>query len=222
MTEAKPDYSNRPANFSDTTEALQVEIAHLADEGAAGLQRAVKEHRLIADELDEIDGPLRAFVAPKEPNTRFLVSPGRVVSFRSEQSPTGKRDMDREGDVWAVFTSSICATRDPEVIGWCEAHAGDEELHQEWHHERGTRARDCGVDVGLCRDADWEATGEWAELKVLQTATSRRPQQLPSNYNVDRLFKHLTPGRTGTGESETVNNAVEASRNADRERTKGR
>ncbi len=228
--EATPVYSgNVVPTYTETNVEADADSYRSADEAVAALKNAMRT-RKIRNELDE---DLRIFVSPLEPNTTFLVKPGKMLSFPDPNSPRGKKDMEREGDVWAEFHSGICATRDDEVIEWCEAHSGDADLHTLYHSkmaEDGTKrvsARECGVDVGLCRDIDWPATPGWAELKSLQMPTARRGASLPATMDVDKLFARIPAGVSlGTGAdggvSDTISKAGVAARAADRQRTRGR
>ena len=220
-------------DFREMEDASNESSYSAADDAAEGLKAAIKKGR-IRNELEE---DMRVFVAPLEPNTRFLVHAGRVIWFRDPSSPTGKKDYEREGDAWAEFHSGICASDDEVVIEWCRAHAGDAELHKMYHDEqialwqeagdknlaKPPTARDCGVDVGLCREIGDESVPAWAEMKVLQHPTSRRSAYLPANMDLDAMFRRLKPvGVMPDADKSRLAMAGEAAVNAERERTRGR
>lgn len=189
-----------------------------ADAAAANLQSSIREKR----SRNELDADLRVFVAPQEPNTKFLVKAGQMDRIRMSND-LGYRDLNRDlggGDVWAEFHSGICATRDADVVAWCEGHSGNAEAHQAFHAEQGTDARTCEVDTGLCRDADWEATPAWADMKALQQPTARRAAYIPVSTDVDRLFNRISGAVRGSdrGAGERMQEAVDATRAADAER----
>ena len=107
----------------------------------------------------------RAFVAPVEQNTRFLVKPGQVSQIRDPNSPTGQRDAMRVGDKFAQFTGGTLVTDDPDIIAWCEAH---EEI---------------------CRDAELSSTVIWYNLKLGQTPLATQDPSLPSSIDIDGLMR---------------------------------
>jgi len=127
----------------------------------------------------------RIFVSPQHPGERFLVTSGVIRWFPDPNSPSGKREFQREGDVWAKFSAGICATLDPLVIDWCEAHSGDAIAHQEYHKVKSQSPRDCTVPVGLCRDGSLPGVNTWAELKAKQVPTSRSPATIDPTIDID-------------------------------------
>jgi hypothetical protein len=110
------------------------------------------------------DDGYRTFVAPVEKNTRFLAKAGEMVFFRDPNSPIGKREVAREGDVWVVFTNGIVTTKDPIVIAWCEA------------------------NPDICRDANDPRAKNWADLKERQVPTASREALLDRGMDVDELL----------------------------------
>jgi len=161
--------------------------------------KAVKEKGV---KLDPIPG-LRVFISPQHPNTSFLVKGGTVVSFRDPNSPTGKRDVSRDGDIWAEFHNGVLATDDPEVIAWCEAHGPYADAHVAYHKEKGTDPRRCQVRVGLCCDASNPMAEAWAEFKAAQVPLANREATMPPGIDVDKILTggQLSGHTGGAGEA---------------------
>lgn len=154
---------------------------------------------------DPIPG-LRVFISPQHPNTSFLVKGGTLVTFRDPNSPTGKRDVSRDGDggdIWAEFHNGVLATDDPEVIAWCEAHGPYADLHVAYHKEKGTDPRRCQVRVGLCCDASNPMAEAWAEFKSAQVPLANREATMPPGIDVDKILTggQLTGHTGGQGEA---------------------
>lgn len=211
-------------NFATTSEELQAEAFRKADAAAAGLADSIRDRRVAKSAFDE---DLRIFVAPLEPNTSFMVKPGTMHSINF-QNDLGRRDLARDlngtEDTWAVFTQGVCASRDPDTIAWLEAHCGDEEAHETYHREINplVQARNCEATYGLCRDATWDGTSAWADMKALQQPTSRRNAHIPMSTNVDHLFKHAGGAAVvaeAGSEVSRIDNVVRSARNADKDRS---
>lgn len=208
-------------NYGTISAEDQAESMRKAEAATSGLQAALKRGAL----ANPVDEDLRVFVAPLEPNTKFLVKPGKL-DRRTFNNDYGSRDFSRDAgmadgvmDVWAEFHFGVLATRDPEVVAWCEAHSGDDDMHAEYHSGHPIPARQCEVDHGLCRDANWAATPAWADMKSLQHPTSRRNAYIPTSTDVDKIFKNMAAPvehRGDTGDSYAK--AAQAARNADSER----
>ena len=182
-----------------------------AAKAAEGIKAARKEGRV----PDPIPG-LRVFICPQHPNTSFLIKAGVVLSFKDPNSPTGRRDTAREGDIFADFHNGVLATDDPEVIAWCEAHGPYEDAHVVYHREKGTNPRQCQARVGLCCDASNEMAEAWAEFKSAQIPLANREATMPPGIDVDKILTggQLT-GHTG-GEGEALVRAAKATGRAGR------
>lgn len=105
----------------------------------------------------------RVFVSPQQKDTSFLVKPGTLVSFRDPNSPTGTRDVRRDGDIWAVFTGGYLVTSDSLVIAWAEAHPD------------------------ICRDARDPRTAAWAALKERQMPAGNREALIEPSMDIDGI-----------------------------------
>ncbi len=163
------------------------EAARLADVSAKateGLKEAMASGRI----MTEPSVGLRTFLSPTEPNTQFLVRPGKLISFPDPNSPTGRRDSHRDGDIWATFSGGVCVSRDPIIIEWLEAHAGDRDAWLAYHARYGSNPREDSVPYNLCRDIRTENVEAWAEMKALQVPTSRRAATLSPGLDVDKVF----------------------------------
>jgi len=178
---------------------------------AEGMKAARKEGRV----PDPIPG-LRVFISPQHPNTSFLIKAGTVISFRDPNSPTGKRDTAREGDIWAEFHSGVLATDDPEVIAWCEAHGPYADLHVAYHKEKGTDLRQCQAQVGLCCDASNPMAEAWAEFKSAQIPLANREATMPPGIDVDKILTGGTLTEHTGGEGERLVRAAKATGKAGR------
>jgi hypothetical protein len=192
-------------------EALAQASATIAaqEKAAEGIKEAARSGRRPPPETT-----LRVFLCPKEPNTTFLVKAGAMVSFRDPNSPTGKRDAQRDGDIFARFVNGVLATDDPVVIEWCEGHGPDAEAHKEYHRKVGTNARACTVGHGLCCDAQNPQAEVWAEFKSAQVPTATREATMPTGIDVDAILTGgQLKGHTG-GEGTRLVQAAEATRKA--------
>lgn len=112
-------------------------------------------------EQTEAASKIRTFVSPLHPNTRFLVRAGEVQQVRDPNSPTGMRDMLRQGDKWAVFSSGILQTDDPEIIAWAESHPE------------------------ICRDVNDRLTPLWVQLEEARTPKAWRDATLDPTVSLD-------------------------------------
>ena len=173
--------SEAPTYRLDEVVAAQVRGAfETAKQAAANLRNDAVLGKVARDE----NAP-RIFVSPQHPGEKFLVAAGVLRWFPDPNSPSGKREFQREGDVWAKFAAGICATADPLVIDWCEAHSGSAESHQEYHKVKNQNPRDCTVPVGLCRDGSLPGVNTWAELKGKQVPTSRSGATIDPTIDLD-------------------------------------
>lgn len=151
---------------TDAAPATQEEIdaaaaSHEADQEAAdALEKAKEQEKL---DLPDIEG-YRGFVAPVERNTRFLAVRGEVVQLRDQNSATGKRDTQRQGDKWVEFHNGSFTTSDPDLIKWCEEHPN------------------------ICRDSADPKTSLWFQIRFAQTKTSRRNPSLGAEANIDAFL----------------------------------
>lgn len=234
------DITDEHPNFqTDEGEGWEARSAS-GDEAANALRAAVRAGHF----RNELDADLRIFTAPNDKETKFLIFGGEVIWFRDTNAPLGRKDVDRgekeiptssgeyvhiDGDVWAEFHGGICATRDPLVIEWLEAHSGDQDRHEEYFEKYapyfkalGINSRTDPVEVGLCRDCDNPATPMWAELKGLTVPTSRRSAQLPVSMDLDKMFNRLDTFVGDTDEGERVKRAVKNARAADESRNRGK
>jgi len=184
--------------------AAQVEARNAATAAAAaGIEQAKKAGK----------GPpplrgVRVFICPQQPNSLFLVKAGTVISFRDPNSPTGKRDASREGDIWAEFIEGVLSSDDPEVIAWCEAHSVDEALHQVYHRERGQKS--CPIKTGLCCDAAHPMAEIWADMKSAQMPLANREATMPPGTEVDKLLTGGVPAHQAGGPGDKLVTAARA------------
>ena len=169
-----------------TDEAAAREVREATTKGAGAFE-ALKE-AISGGAKMQTGEPIRMFVSPQEPNSKFLVVGGTMRRFPDPNSPTGFREYGRDGDVWAVFRSGICATRDPVVIEWCEAHAGNPNLHVQYHEVRKDSAHECSTPIGLCRDSSLPGIQTWSELKASQIPTASRPAVVSQSIDIDSFL----------------------------------
>lgn len=212
MTET-PEFMNP----SLALEAMRSDAA--GKDAASALREAAREGKIERDP----DAP-RMFVSPTHPNAKFLVQKGKVTEAPFQTAALGLRPaINREGDVWAKFTSGVCATRDPIVLDWLEAHSGLPDLHRAYHAAKGEEARTCSAPIGLCKEQG-PGIDVWAELKAGQQATSRRPATISPDIDVDAFMRReYAPAQTlqhGTGAQ--VSKVIEANAAADAERADGK
>lgn len=123
----------------------------------------------------ETPGNYRAFVAPVEKFTRYLVKAGTPKAIRDPNSPTGERLVSRDGDIFVEFQDGIVVLNaddetDAVKIAWCEAHGA------------------------VCRDIDDPFTEAWAYMKELQQETARVEKRLPESVNLEAILRGDTKG----------------------------
>ena len=144
------------------TEEEDAAAAHQQLEDAAG--KLTKARKAGKANLPTLVG-FRGFVAPKEQNTKFLANPdpddNPVVRLPDQNSPTGKRDVGRENDVWVRFVHGSFVTDDPKAIDWCIRHPK------------------------ICRDVSDPLTSTWFMMRFAQEAIASRPATLPAETDVD-------------------------------------
>ncbi len=150
---AEPATQDEQAQASQAHQELQ--------EGADALEKAQKAGKV---SLPVLVG-YRGFVAPVQQNTRILANPdpkdNPVVRLPDQNSPTGKRDTQREHDVWIEFIGGSFVTNDPVAIKWCEDHPA------------------------ICRDVADPMTSTWYMMRLAQTPLASRPASLPPETDVD-------------------------------------
>lgn len=175
-----------------------------AEKAATGMDAAIATGKRIAPK-----GTLRLFLSAQHPNTKFLVQVGEVQSFKAQDSPTGRRDTNREGDVWAQFSGGMLATNDPIVVEWCEAHGPDEDLHREYHRAREESTRACRAGHGVCCDAADPNAAHWVAMKDAQIPNASREATMSPGMDVDGLLQGKTVSGPVGGEGDRL---VEAAR----------
>lgn len=154
-----------------------VERAEIADKAREHLSKMVAEGSLKLDVDESKD--IRAFVAPIERQTRFLVKPGKVRQVKDNNSVMGERDVARDGDIFVEFNDGICVldASNPEDairIAWCEAHDA------------------------ICRDVSDPFTEAWALIKELTTPSARNESRLPAGMDVEAVLRGDPAGIMGT------------------------
>jgi hypothetical protein len=150
-----------------------------SQESAAAMEKA---KAIIADKLatgdvaaDESKGgksPLRAFIAPVEKNTRYLIGAGKINQIVDPNSPTGKRDTFRDDEVWVEFHDGLVVLT-----------PGEHDKQIEW----------CESNPETCRDIQDPLTEAWAFMKEAQQNLAGREAVLPQSLNVDAALS----GRPG-------------------------
>lgn len=115
---------------------------------------------------------LRAFVAPVEKNTRFLVVAGKPLTVNDPNSPRGKRMYEREGDVWVEFTDGLCVLTPDQTqeLAWCES------------------------NPEICRDVSDPMTEAWAYMKEMQVPTASQDARLPASINIEAILRGDSSG----------------------------
>lgn len=178
-----------------------------AEKAAAGIAQAAASGQRIPPE-----STLRIFLSPQHPKTKFLVKTGELKSFPDQNSPTGRRETHREGDVFAQFDGGVLATDNPDVIEWCEAHGPSEELHIAYHQTRGDKARGCRAGQGVCCDSQDENAGAWCEMKAAQIPIASREATMSPSMNIDNILSGKSGGDRIGGEGERLVDAAKATR----------
>ena len=115
-------------------------------------------------------GNYRAFIAPVEKFTRFLVKAGKPKAIRDPNSPTGERLVSRDGDIFVEFQDGIAVfnvddTEDAVKISWCVEHPK------------------------ICRDIDDPFTEAWAYMKEMQQETSTAGKRLPESIDLEAILR---------------------------------
>lgn len=198
--------NDTPEYMNPSLAVEQARVTQTADEAASRLRALAASGGLAPIEKPE---GFRTWMAPTYPNARFLIRPGTIQKVPYQLgAPMGIASMSgRDGDVWAKFVNGVLSTDDPEINAWCEAHSGDPDAHVAYHNE-GSKTGDCvklsscKTPYGLCRE-DGPNIDTWAELKMGQTPTSRRPAIISPEINVDALMgmnpESVSALRTGAG-----------------------
>lgn len=126
------------------------------------------------------------FVAPAQPNTRFLVQ-------RGEEVAPGENELKRL-DLFAEFHSGICVTKEPLVLAWLAAHEAliEEELHADYHLDMGSDPDLCS-HRGVCMNAENERVAFWADQTGRKLNMSNRPAQLEGEYDVEKAMRGEDP-----------------------------
>lgn len=203
-------------------EAAKAALEKMAggEEILSGYKEALDEGKVAPPPEGAVDG-LRAFIAPNELNSTFLVRAGEPYRPPSMSGFGGAGLiplMGREGDLTIRFTGGICVTDDPELIEWCEAHGPDSDLHRRYHEERDQDPRGCGVGSGLCRDASDPMTEIWAEFRAQQIPNARRDATISPGIDIDKALTRGMRGITAAGEGKRLQESVEAATAAERGR----
>lgn len=156
------------------------------------------------------------FVAPTQPNTKFLVR-------RGEEVAPGENELNRQ-DISAEFNSGICVTKDPEVLTWLVAHEAlvKEEVHADYHLDTGTDPDLC-PHRGVCMNAENESVAFWADQMGRTQNLSNRPAQLDSGYDVEKALQGKDP-LSGVPDTlmDRAYSAMAAARGGDRSLTSGK
>jgi hypothetical protein len=156
-----------------------------ATESAAAMERA---QAVIAEKLatgkvegfEDRPGKViqRAFIAPVEKNTRYLIGSGKINQIVDPNSPTGKRDTFRDDEVWVEFHDGLVVF-DPVTeavkIAWCEK------------------------NPEICRDIQDPLTEAWAFMKEAQQNLAGREAVLPQSLNIDAALQGRPGGVPHTG-----------------------
>lgn len=152
------------------------EQAKLAEQKAKIMSQAQNRVQAMIDAGEIAAAPdnsgrkVRAYVAPVERNTRYLVKAGEPVAIRDPNSPTGERLTQRKGDIFVDFVDGICVLddSDPDFVlkaDWCDAHSA------------------------LCRDITDPFTEAWAYMTELKHETSSQSARLPKDINIEKILR---------------------------------
>lgn len=169
-------------NLDEVTEANRAK----AMESAAAMERA---KAVIAEKMatgsvaldndskgDKV--PQRAFIAPVQKNTRYLIGAGKINQIVDPNSPTGKRDTFRDDEVWVEFHDGLVVYtpgEDDKQIAWCEAHPE------------------------TCRDIQDPLTEAWAFMKEAQQNLAGREAVLPQSLDIDAALMGRPGGAPHSG-----------------------
>ena len=212
MTNEAPEF------FSVALAQEELQVHNQALDAAARLRER-------ASQIERVDDPSapRIFLSPTHPNGRFLVTAGTVRFGINPFAPMGVQPAaERVGDVWCEFSSGICATTDPEILDWLEAHSGDPADHRTYHDGKDENVQ-CGNPIGLCREQG-PGVDVWAELKAGQQPTSSRPAIISPEIDVDAFMRgdYASGNKSmSKGTGARMAQAAEAAANAARERADG-
>lgn len=199
--------------------AMEARDAHNAGTNAVEALRAAARAGRVTVEVDP-DAP-RQFMAPTEPNSKFLVSHGSINYAPYQQTVLGMQPLlSRNDDVWAEFNSGVCATTDPLVIAFLLGHSGDKEAHADYHKERGSDARACSVPVALCREAG-PGVDDWYKMRLAQIPLAGRNAGLDGGIDVDAYFNGVQAKVRDQRATDGVSRSAAANANAALERKDG-
>ena len=178
--------------FMNPMAALEaIQAAKHGENAAAKLKTMAQAGKVEMPDFDDPDRP-RQFIAPQYPNSKYLVRAGTLISAPYQQTTLGLQpSINRnggEGDLWVKFASGVCATNDPEVIEWLEAHAGHPDTHLAYHKAHKQEARNCGAPIGLCHESG-PGVDDWATLKLAQIPTANRPASIPPEVDLDAFLR---------------------------------
>ena len=211
--ESTPEYMNPSAALAE------MQIHNAATDAAAKLREK-------ASTLNRgLPSGFRTFISPQYPNGKFLAVPGRVIMAPFQSAMIGLQPaVSRDGDIWVRFNSGVITTEDPQEIAFLEAHSGDPEDHADYHRAQGRDPRTCSVPIGLCREQG-EGVDVWAELKMGQVPTARRPATISPEIDIDAFmrgdYKQGNKSKLTKGIGAQIQDTVEANENAAEERADG-
>jgi hypothetical protein len=159
-----------PTNALPNLDQDTAEKATKAAQKAAAMERAqaaLASNLAAGVGIGDAESDVRAFVAPIEKNTRFLVKAGTPLTVNDPNSPRGKRMYEREGDVWVEFIDGIVVLNpeDTLAIAWCEE------------------------NPAICRDIFDPMTEAWAYMKEMQVPTANQEARLPGSIDVEAILR---------------------------------
>ncbi len=124
---------------------------------------------------------IRGFVNMRNPNLTKLIQTGVLRSFPDPNSPSGRKDAGRDGDIKIVFKNGYWSggrsEGDRERIKWCEKEAAKE---------------DCQV-----KDVDDTQAKIWAELIAGQQVTGKRDPTVSPSVDVNAALRGEAALTTG-------------------------
>ena len=204
-------------DMNDQMEAMQI--------GARAAETAARSTPVETDS----NAP-RQFLAPQQPNSKFLVRRGKPRVNSLVNTSSGIENLsERVGDVWVRFQSGIfslfAGDEDYQIkLDWLVGHSGDPEVHRIYHETVGENASSCSVPYGLCREGTEDGIEDWVEMKSGQIDTMYQDHTVRREMDVDAYFargrdnaRHLT---SGLGAELAA--AIEANRNAAKQRAQGK
>ena len=157
-----------PEHKVSEQERVTLEKAEIMARAQDRIQAALVQGEVTAAD-DGTGRKVRAFVAPVEKNTKYLVKKGDVVLKKNPASPDGEGAAHRKGDVYVEFIDSICVLDEAEP---------DFEVKLEW----------CESHPKICRNITDPFTEAWAYFKGLQVETAYQDRRLPQNVDIERLL----------------------------------